>query len=322
MNKKRILRRVGLVSGVVAAVCSLYLSAVYFVLFRPSFLRRSHFTEESYRRYFVEDKYYEDFKKNKDWFFSLKPELISITSYDGLNLKGYLIEQNEAQGTVILMHGYQSEPLREWLNIVRYYFDNNWNIIVPYQRTHGLSEGKYITFGVKERYDCRDWINEANRRFGTESSVFIHGISMGCATVVMTLGFELPKNVRGCIADCGFTTPREIIYTVVHDERHIPFSNLIVATGDMMTRLFAGFSLDDYSTYKALKNTRVPVLFIHGTGDDFVPMSMTIKNFEACLSSKMLYLSEGRPHAITNILDRGTYTDKLTLFLSKFNNNR
>lgn len=179
-----------------------------------------------------------------------------------------------------------------------------------------MSQGKYITYGVKERFDCRDWAWYAARRWG-ERPLFLMGISMGCATVVMASGLELPPSTRGIVADCGFTTPWDIMAHVAkRDFRLPPFPLLYVL--DWVARLVAGFGLKEADTRKALEKNKLPVLFLHGEDDDFVPPSMTRENFAACRAEKALYLVPGAAHAQSFAVDTKGCQEQIAGFLEKY----
>lgn len=296
-----------------------YILSVYFFVFRPSFMRKAP-SEKANAKYYLTEENARTNKIDTQWFLDQNPQEISITSFDGLKLSGLLLTVQEAKGTFILMHGYHSDPLREFSTLARFYNSIGYNVLLPYQRAHGKSEGKYITFGVKERYDLRDWIFKINTLVGNENPVYLHGISMGCATTLMVLGFELPDNVQGAVADCGFTSPAEIIWKVLKKDKKLPTSNVIFNLGNFMAHTFAGFDFNDYSTLTALKSNKRPVLFIHGTEDDFVPIEMTISNYQFCTSHKELYLVEKTPHAISNLTDKDNYQKNVIDFFNLCSN--
>ena len=305
-----------------AAVFLLF-AGVYLFLFRPNFTRAPMHREEENIKYFANNKeYHERHIADKNYILSLSPKMIEITSFDSLKLRSYVLERENALGTILLMHGFHSDPLREFATLARFYYENGYNVVLPFQRAHGESEGKYLTFGVKERYDCRDWLIEIAKIYGEDKPLFMQGISMGCATVLMTSSLaNLPKNLCGIIADCGFTTPYEIMYFVAKRERHLPMSNLLIGIGNLMTRFFAGFDLNEASTLKSLRVNTKPVLFIHGTADDFVPFVMTWQNYEACKAEKELLAVDGAKHAVSNVMAYNEYTKTVSQFLLRYKNN-
>lgn len=320
--KKETCRKIGLYVAAAAGVVMMYFVAVYVVMFLPSFGRaRPNEPEASLVKHFGGEENLARNRADTAWFLESVPARLEMTSFDGLNLVAFFLPAQDAKGVVLLMHGYHSGPLREYATLARFYHDLGYHVCMPYQRAHGESEGRFVTFGVKERYDCRDWIFRLNEMFEGALPIFVEGISMGCATVVMTSGFDdLPLNVRGFIADCGFTEPKDICYYEMVTLRHIPawLSKMMLATGGMYTRLFAGFALDEYSTLTALRENRRPMLFIHGTEDRRVPIEMTLANYEACSEPKELYLAEGAIHAISYMQQEATYDKRVRDFLQRY----
>jgi alpha/beta superfamily hydrolase len=189
------------------------------------------------------------------------------------------------------------------------------NILVPDQRAHGQSEGKYITFGVKESEDMLDWLSYHNANFG-DIPIFFHGMSMGASTVLYLADAELPSNVRGIIADCGFTSPKDIIKRVYKELIHLPAGPAIWAA-DLFARIFAGFSLAQKDTRKSLQNCKVPILMIHGMLDDFVPRTMTDQGYAACQGEKQLLLVAEATHGVSFLKDPVGYTSAIFYFLKR-----
>ena len=320
--KKETARKIGLYAAAAAGFVMLYFVVVYACMFVPSFGRnRETYDEKASLKHFDGAENFARNQEDTEWFLASVPARLEMTSYDGLNLVAFFLPAQDAKGVMLLMHGYHSAPLREYATLARLYHNLGYHVCMPYQRGHGESEGKYVTFGVKERYDCRDWIFKLDDMFEGALPIFVQGISMGCATVVMASGFDdLPLNVRGFIADCGFTEPKAMCYYEMNTLRHIPaaLSKLLLATGGWYTKWFAGFALDEYSTLDALqKNTR-PMLFIHGSEDKRVPISMTLANYEVCSFPKELYLADGAIHAISYLQQEEAYTKRVTEFLQRY----
>lgn len=310
---KRRLKELFIPLGILFGLCLIFFLFVYFALFLPNFTRKEVLKERKVNKYFTEEL----IQKNKDdsqWFITQNYQEIEIQSFDGLKLVAYNLPAENAKGTWILIHGHQSAPLREYASLARFFHENGYNVVLPYQRAHGKSEGKYITFGINERYDLRDWILKVNQLYGDESPLYIEGISMGSATVLMTLGFDLPVNIKSVVADCGYTSPEEIIWKVLRKDKNLPLPRLIMIIGNMLCKILADFEWNDYSTLTALRYNQRPILFIHGTADDYVPVEMTIANYQYCRSEKFLYLVENCPHAIANLVDEEKYHENLIDF--------
>ena len=300
-----LLKQIMLPVGIFLSIFIIVTASIYFALFKPSFMRRavSPMDKDHFRTSENEERNSDDTK----WFYEQNYEEISVESFDGLKLVAYNLPAQNAKGTWLLIHGHQSAPLREFAGLARFFHESGYNVVLPYQRAHGKSEGTYITFGVKERYDMRDWILKINETYGKDLPLYIEGISMGCATTLMTLSFDLPSNVTSIVADCGYTSPYDILWKVVRKNKKIPLPRLVIGLGNIMARLLADFDFNEYDTFKGLRYNKIPILFIHGTKDDFVPIEMTIANFEYCTSEKSLYLVENAPHAISYFIDEEGY---------------
>ena len=245
-------------------------------------------------------------------------ENIFLPSYDGLRLHGRLLQQPGAKGTILLFHGYRSSWVIDFSIVLPYYFSLGYNLLAVDERAHGESEGTYITFGVRERHDVATWVAYAAMHFGPAHPLILDGLSMGAATVLLASDLELPPSVRGIIADCGFSSPYEIMKSVFRAHcRWLPAGPFLALT-DVFTRLFAGFSLKGASTLDAVAKTKLPILFIHGTGDTFVPCSMTQAAYDACAAPKQLVLVPDAGHGCSYLVDRPRVQAALAAFLSKY----
>jgi len=260
-------------------------------------------------------KYYEHMCKANQWLFDHNAQDVYITSHDGLRLHGLWIKADNPKGTILLAHGYRSTMLADFGIAFDCYHKLGMNILVPEQRSHGKSEGKYITFGVKESKDMADWISYHNANLG-DYQMIISGLSMGASTMLFLADETLPENVKGIIADCGFTSPKEILSTVFTRVTHLPAQPTIFAA-NLFARIFAGFGLSQKDTRKALKNSKLPVFMIHGTDDDFVPCDMTRQGYDACTGEKSLLLVDGADHGTSFLHDRQTYESMIQAFLTE-----
>ena len=220
---------------------------------------------------------------------------VFIQSHDGLQLYAGWIPAENAQATVIIVHGYHSHAYIDFGQAIAYYRQRGMNLLLIDQRSHGKSQGKYITMGIKEHRDVLCWIDYHNAHLA-QCPVFLHGLSMGAATVMFTADKQLPANVRGIIADCGFTSPKAIFGHLFSRDYHLPAWPFLWAT-DLCARLFAGFGISQMDSRKTMKNPVVPALLLHGTADRLVPSNMSEQIFEVCQGEKSLLLIEGATHA-------------------------
>lgn len=241
-------------------------------------------------------------------------EDVWISSHDGLRLHGKFYAAKPDAPVQIMFHGYKSGAERDFCGGLQIAVQGGFNVLLVDQRAHGKSEGKYLTFGVKERYDCLDWVNYAVSRFGSDTKILLYGMSMGASTVLMAGGLELPKNVVGIVADCGYSSPSAIIKQVLRDN-HCPLFPVYYLTR-LGGILFAGFDLESASATEAMEHCKVPVLFIHGGDDRFVPCRMGKENYEHCAAeNKRLLIVPDAGHGISYMLDRETYLATLDEFL-------
>lgn len=241
-------------------------------------------------------------------------EDVWITSDDGLRLHGKCYTSTPDAPVQIMFHGYKSGAERDFCGGLQVAVRGGFNVLLVDQRAHGKSEGKCLTFGVKEHHDCLAWIDYAIERFGRDTKIFLYGMSMGAATVLMASGLELPGNVVGIVADCGYTSPEAIIKKVLR-EQHCPIFPVYYLTrlGGM---LFGGFDLESASAVDALTRCKTPVLFIHGGDDRFVPCEMGRENYDRCAAgNKRLLIVPGAGHGISYMIDQRTYLDTLDAFI-------
>ena len=258
-------------------------------------------------------------REGMEWFRQQQTERVFQESYDGLKLAADVLfaDRDKAQGVLILMHGFHGSAAHDFSCAVRFYHELGYHLLLPHQRAHGKSQGRYLCFGVKERYDCQMWAHYAATRFGTELPIFLDGISMGASTVLMAASLELPSNVKGIIADCGFTSPWEIFQYVMKKWFGLPPFPILHLTG-LLCRLTAGFGFKEYSTQDALSHSELPVLFVHGTEDELVPIWMSERNYQVCKGSKRFIKVEGAPHGFSFLVEEERCKQELCSFLEQY----
>ena len=237
-----------------------------------------------------------------------------VTSYDGLRLFGKCYIASADAPWLIMLHGYRSGAERDFCGGLKFGIDSGFNVLLVDQRAHGKSEGKCLTFGIKERYDCLTWINYVISQAGGSCKIALYGMSMGAATVLMAAGSGLPKNVACIVADCGYTSPKAIIKKVIR-EMHYPVfpTYALVRLGGM---LFGGFDIEEYSAVQAMEKCDIPVLFIHGDDDRFVPCDMSRENHRHCgAEGKKLLIIPNAGHGMSYMSDKRAYLGTVSEFL-------
>ncbi len=242
------------------------------------------------------DKYKPLITESKAWIIE-HAEQHYITTSDGLRLSGkYITAAVPTHKTVIAFHGYRSCGTYEFSVITDMYHKHNFNVMLVDNRAHGESEGNHIGFGALDRYDVCEWAKYVSGQIDSEAEIYLHGISMGGASVLMASCLDLPDNVKGLISDCAFTSAKDIMETILSKKSKIPMKPFILGASGICKKV-AGYSFNQASTLDALSRTTLPVLFIHGTADTFVPPEMTQKNYDVCVSEKQLIMVEGAGHA-------------------------
>ncbi|MBQ6823873.1 MAG: alpha/beta hydrolase [Clostridia bacterium] len=239
-------------------------------------------------------------------------EEMTITSFDGLKLYGKYYEYAPNAPIELMFHGYRGKAERDLCGGVQRAFRLGHSVVIVDQRTAGKSEGKVITFGVLESKDCLRWVTHLIERFGKEVRIILTGISMGAATVCIAAGEELPENVIGVLADCGYTTAREMIQKTIR-EMHLP-PKLAYPFVKLGACLYGRFRLEETSPIEAIRRCKVPVLFFHGDTDDFVPCAMSERLYEACPSRKKLILIPGAGHGLAFPADQEKYIQEMRGF--------
>ncbi len=259
--------------------------------------------------------YVGEMTKNIKIFLDIPHEDVYTTSHDGLKLHGKFYEGQKDKPVLIFFHGYRANATRDGSGIHTLGTVKGINILVITQRAHNESEGKTITFGIKESIDCLTWIDYVKERFGEDKKVILWGISMGAATVMTAAGRDLPENVLGIGADCGYSSTKDILKSVIKGMK-LPVgpSYWLVRLGG---RIYGGFDVEETSPVEAMKKVKVPVLFIHGVADDFVPCDMTHKNYGACVSDKSLVLVEKAGHGMSYYVDMEKVNEGVFAFLDK-----
>jgi len=301
---------------VLGALALLFLIAV-FVLWQIA-VRRNDATEKHFETV-LGSPFYRDYKQEilaaRVWLQAQDTEEITVTSFDGLRLTATYLPCENARGTLLLFHGWRGGPVADFGYSLQLYHSLGLNLLLVHQRAQGKSEGRFMTFGVRERRDVHTWVKWHAERFGGAPMV-LGGISMGASTVLMACGEPFEGDVRAVFADCGFTAPKDI-FTAVARRLRLPVF-LFVPAVSLLSRLFAGFRAAEYSTLTAMKTTALPILFAHGEADRLVPCEMTKRNYEACASAdKTLLLVPGAKHGQSFPVARERYLAQIKGLLDR-----
>lgn len=303
---------------IVFAALLLILAAILMILFKFAFVRANlamaNDLDSALNRPL--QPYRDKIEQGQDFIFNHPFEWVNTQSFDGLRLAARLYRKDGADRTIILFHGYRSIGTRDFSCAVKSYYNMGMNVLLVDQRAHGASEGKLITFGVKERRDVLSWVEYILNTEGKNSKIFLGGMSMGATTVLLSVGLGLPENVKGIIADCGYTSPVDIIRKVAVETFKIK-GVVIIPLLNLGCKLLGHFSLYGISTVDALKNNNIPLLFIHGKKDGFVPCDMSCQAYEAAGGAKKIVLVDDADHGFSYLVDPDGVSRELETFISE-----
>ena len=246
-------------------------------------------------------------------------DTVKIQSRDGTHLVGHWMGVANPKRVIIAMHGWRSVWHRDFGVIADFFAKNDCSVLYTEQRGQGGSGGEYMGFGLMERHDCLDWINWVNKKTGKKLPVYLCGISMGASTVLMAAGLDLPDNVRGIIADCGYTSPLDI-WKHVAKQAHISYGICGRPAGRLAKKRLR-MAMDEETCPQALSRSKTPVLFVHGTDDKFVPIEMTYENYKACAAPRRLFIVPGADHGMSYLTDTPGYENALQSFWADFDGN-
>ena len=261
-------------------------------------------------------------EEEKEWFYNEKlKKLVKIKSYDNYILYGNIYKNLKNSPWIIIIHGYCSSGVR-MSHIGKQYYDKGYNVLIIEQRAHNISEGKYITYGYKEKYDLVSWITYINDTYKNDNpKIVLHGLSMGAATMLETLGNtkNLPTNIVCAIEDCGYSSfPKELLTFIQKIIKSKKISNLILYNINMLTKLILKFSIYDIVPMTSVSNITIPTLFIHGKKDDFVPFDMVYENYNNTKCEKELLLFDSATHARCYLANKDLYWNGILNFINKY----
>ena len=301
--------------GAVAGILFLVLLVAFICFMKVFYSPRRNVKEEDEYDIPPGDEYVPFHEMMVNWIRlarSMPREAVEITSFDGTTLRGYYYEHHKGAPVEILFHGYRGNGERDLSGGIERCFCLGRSALIVDHRGNGRSDGHVITFGVRERRDCLCWIDFAIRRFGEDVKLILGGVSMGAATVVMASGEPLPPQVKCIMADCGYSSQKDIICKVIR-EMHLPYK-LLYPFVKLGARLYGGFNLEEVTPVSALEKCTVPMIFIHGTGDAFVPHEMSQILYDACPTKKSLVFIDDAAHGTAYPQDKARYVSVLKDF--------
>lgn len=245
-------------------------------------------------------------------------ETVMMQAFDNTKLIGHYYEREKGAPLIVFFHGLWGHSYLDGVPIYRITQKHNWNLLLCDLRAQGDSEGEFSTLGVLEKYDCLDWVEWAQNRFGDKNPIFLMGVSMGASVAMMSSNLGLPKSVRGIIDDCGFTSTMEMID--VNCKSHLPDyipTRMFDFFVEMGTSVWGHFCISKADACKAVSQTDIPILIIHGDRDTQAPLSMAYRLYDSCSSEKQLYVVHGANHVENYRKDPEGYENVIAQFVEE-----
>lgn len=255
-------------------------------------------------------------EEDRAWWQSQPFKKLSVITRDKVTLAGHFLPSRSGSAkTAILFHGYRCKAA-SMAGFARLFHDElDCNVLVPDARGHGESQGAHIGMGWVERCDAARWAREMEKQVGRDAKIVLYGISMGGAAVMMAAGEDLPASVKCVIEDCGYDTVFNEFKHQLRRLYHLPaFPLLFIAS--FICKIRAGYSFGKASSTQQLAKARLPILFIHGADDDFVPVWMAQACCQACAAPKKLWIVTGAGHGLSYKTDPAGYKEKVEAWLA------
>lgn len=312
MNKK--LLALGAVTGVAVGMAIhgyldvMYKETIPAGLFKRLANKANDKSMEAFSRYTEE---------NKKWVDAQDIEIIDMQSDRGYMLKGYLLSAKEESNVFVLFaHGYRADHNGDPINFEKYYYDKGYNFMSVDHTAAGESGGDFVGFDYFESQDMLKWIDYIVSRFGEDIKIILHGVSMGGATVCK-MADQVPKQVRLIVSDCAYTSALDQFDETARSTG-IPRTKELLSVFNFMNKHLAGFDLEHTNVRPHVISARVPMLFVHGGSDDFVPTKMGYELYGLCQAEKDLLIVDGAEHAQSIMIGYDEYTAKLDEFIKKY----
>lgn len=244
-------------------------------------------------------------------------KMLTMIASDGTVLTGHWYPCDKPQRIILAFHGWRTTWSQAFGLYADFWHNNGCSVFFAEQRGQNNSGGECMGFGLTERFDCAQWAEFISCLYGESLPMYLWGTSMGATTVLLASELKLPDNMRGIIADCGYTSPKQIWKHVANKTLHIPFYLRSFVASEMFKKR-VGVESADCSTVEALSHCTLPVFFVHGEEDGFVPIEITRENYEACPTPKKLLTVPGASHAMSYYAGKGEYEKQALEFWKDF----
>lgn len=265
---------------------------------------------------------FDTYPETRTWIDSLQQaEALKDTfiyNEKGIKLHAYYADaQHPTSQTAVIIHGYTDNAIRMMMLGYMYHKELGFNILLPDLQYSGLSEGNALQMGWLDRKDVMQWMDVAHDIYGDSIQMVVHGISMGGATTMMISGEPQPYYVKCFIDDCGYTSVWEQFSKELKEQFGLPPFPLMY-TSSWLCDMTKDWNFQEASALKQVAQCTLPMLFIHGDKDDYVPTWMVYELYKVKPEPKELWIVPHADHAKSYLLNRKEYTEKVKQFTSQY----
>ena len=318
IKKQTLVKKIFIGIGITVAVLVALLGAAssFMLKFALSPLNEGKNLESSWEYMF------ESYPELKPWTDSLQQanalKDTFIYAPDQARLHAYYVAApTPTSKTAVIVHGYTDNAIR--MMMIGYLYNKNlgYNILLPDLRYSGLSDGDAFQMGWLDRKDVMLWMDVANQIYGDSTQMVVHGISMGGATTMMISGETQPDYVKCFVDDCGYTSVWDQFSKELKEDFGLPAFPLLY-TSSWLCDWTKGWNFTEASSLEQVKKCSLPMLFIHGEKDDYVPTWMVHELYKAKEEPKEIWVVPGADHATSYKLNKEEYTQKVKQFTNKY----
>ena len=223
--------------------------------------------------------------------YGLAYEEVWFTAEDGVKLHGWWVPK-EGAPVLLWFHGNAGNISHRLENLKLLWELVGVQVFIFDYREYGLSAGRISREGTfKDAAAAYRYLTEGRGVPGEE--IILFGRSLGTA-LATDLAVKLP--CRSLILESAFTNSAE------------------------MAKLYAPFLFDwrpkvPYDNLGKIGYVKVPVLVIHGSQDEIIPVDMGRRVYEAAPEPKELYIIPGAHHNDTYLVGGTAYFERLRTFI-------
>ena len=254
----------------------------------------------------------EEKNKIKEWLRKTIVIGLKVNSFDKTLLFAEWVVNKKSRKWVIIVHGYGANG-RMMYYAARKFYNKGYNLLIPDLRGHGISGANYIGMGWHDRLDIKFWINEILKK-DKDAEIILYGVSMGASAVLMASGEVLPKNVKCIISDCAFTSAYDVFKHQFSKIWFLPAFPLLDILS-FISKIKNNYSLKEASALNQVKKCKIPIFFIHGDSDDFVPTEMAFELYKNSKCIKDIMIVNNSGHGVSEMVNKKIYWRRIFHFI-------